>query len=362
MAAEDVSLPGYRRVKELLVQRITEGRMKPGERITSERSLAKSFGISRLTVSRAISELENDGILVRRRGSGTYVADWRSVGSRVKTGRIAVVLPNLTDRPSAEMVRGVTAAFQGTGFQTIPADSSNNTEQERELITSIRKDPVDGLIIMPVDNMLNISLFHEMTYSGPPFVFVNRFLAGVEADHVVTDHHHGAFQATSWLIERGHKRIAYLTIFNSRSTVVVQRLQGYLDALTHAGIPHDPELLCPPSVYEHRTLSYKHALAYVRGLQEPATGVFAMNDTVVACALQAVADLGLKMPGDLEMAAFYDKDMPEGQDLQFMRVIQPNFDMGRLAAETLLDAIENPHAHRIRREQLRPSLAFGVSL
>ncbi|MDO8683483.1 MAG: GntR family transcriptional regulator [Armatimonadota bacterium] len=363
MNINESALPGYRRVKQILFQQITEGGLKPGDRIISERALAESLGISRLTVSRAIGELVNEGLLKRRHGSGTYVADWRSRTPTVKTGHIGLVLPHTTDVPSSELIRGVTTALRGTGYHTIFADSGNKLEQEAELLNSLRKDQVDGLIIMPVDHVADIPIFQEMTYSGLPFVFVDRFVPNVECDYVVTDNHWASFQATKWLIERGHQRIAHFTIFNSKSSVVCQRLQGYFDALTHFGIPHDPDLLCPPSVYEHRVLAYKHALSYVRNLPEPATAVFAMNDTVVWSTLQAVADLGLRMPEDVEMAGFFDSGGHVGINASFLKVVQPFFEMGRTAAEILIDAINNRGEHEIQRKQLKPSLvASGVPL
>jgi GntR family transcriptional regulator, arabinose operon transcriptional repressor len=356
---EESVLPGYRRVKQMLVQQITEGRMRPGDRITSERALAESLGISRLTVARAIGELVNDGLLIRRRGSGTYVADWRRKTQETRTGQIGLVLPHTTDIPSSELIRGVTAALRDSGMHTIFADSGNDCAEEASLLSTLRRDKVDGLIIMPVDHVVNIPIYHEMAYAGMPFVFVDRYLPTVDCDYVVTDNHWGAYQATKWLIERGHRRIAHFTVFNSRSSVVCQRQQGYFDALSQYGIPHDSDLICPPSVYEHRVLSYKHALAYIRSLEDPATAVFAMNDSVVWATLQGAADIGLKLPEDMELAGFFDGGSRIGVSAPFLKVSQVSYDIGRIAAEALLDAIEKGSEHEIRKLTLKPSLVYS---
>ena len=359
MNTEEPSLPGYRRVKQLLVQQVTEGRMKPGDRITSERALADSLGVSRLTIARAIGELVLEGLLVRRRGSGTYVADWRRRAQENRTGQIGLILPHTTDVPSSELIRGVTAALRDSGLHTILADSSNEHAQEASLLSSLRRDRVDGLIIMPVDGVHNIPIYHELTYAGIPFVLVDRYLPAVDCDYVVADNHWGAFQATQWLIEHGHRRIAHFTVFNSRSSSVCQRQQGYLDALSHHDIPRDADLICPPSVYEHRVLAYKHALAYVRGLEDPATAVFAMNDSVVWATLQGAADLGLKLPQDMELAGFFDSGSRIGVTAPFLKVSQPSFDMGRIAAEALLDAIDTGMEHQTCKLSLKPSLDYS---
>jgi DNA-binding LacI/PurR family transcriptional regulator len=272
-----------------------------------------------------------------------------------------LVLPHTNDIPSSELIRGITAALRETGYHTIFADSGNALEQEAELLGSLKKDQVDGLVIMPVDHLANIPLYQELCYSGVPFVFVERYLPSVDCDYVVTDNHWGAFEATKWLIDRGHQRIAHFTIFNSKSTVVCQRQQGYFDALTHFGLTHDPDLICPPSVYEHKALSYKHALAYVHSLRDPATAVFAMNDSVVWSTLQSVTDMGLQMPGDIELAGFFDGGGHACVNAPFLKVTQPSFEMGRQAAEILLDTINSGANREIQRRQLRPELVFDES-
>lgn len=68
------SLPAFQRIKEFLLAEIHNGRWQPGDLILSESALVKQFGVSRMTVNRAVSELTKEQVLTRRQGSGTYVA------------------------------------------------------------------------------------------------------------------------------------------------------------------------------------------------------------------------------------------------------------------------------------------------
>lgn len=85
------SLPVYHQVHLVLSQRIREGLYPPGERFPSEFELAAKFNVSRVTVRRALAQLEEDGLIVRRRGAGTFVAE-RNVDAR---GPIAGEVDNL---------------------------------------------------------------------------------------------------------------------------------------------------------------------------------------------------------------------------------------------------------------------------
>ncbi len=68
------SLPAFQRIKEFLLAEIQQGRWKPGDLILSESALVKQFGVSRMTVNRAVNELTKEQVLTRRQGAGTYVA------------------------------------------------------------------------------------------------------------------------------------------------------------------------------------------------------------------------------------------------------------------------------------------------
>lgn len=80
---DDSSTPLYRQLKTLLLEKISEGKLQPGDQIPTEHELCKAFSISRTPVRQALKELVNEGVLSRRQGSGTFVGDINKLGIKL---------------------------------------------------------------------------------------------------------------------------------------------------------------------------------------------------------------------------------------------------------------------------------------
>lgn len=83
------STPIFQRIKDYLVSEIASGRWKEGDLVPSEQALVRQFGVSRMTVNRAVRELTAEQVLVRRQGSGTYVAPQKYQATLVEIRNIA---------------------------------------------------------------------------------------------------------------------------------------------------------------------------------------------------------------------------------------------------------------------------------
>ncbi len=85
------SVPAFQRIKDYLLAEIQQGRWQPGDLIPSETALTRQFGVARMTVNRAVRELTNEQVLVRRQGSGTYVAEPKYQATLLSIRNIAAV-------------------------------------------------------------------------------------------------------------------------------------------------------------------------------------------------------------------------------------------------------------------------------
>ena len=331
----------YQQVREILRQEIINQNMKPGERLATERELAERFSVSRFTVCRALSALVQEGVLVRQQGNGTFVANWRErpMGSRTHTIALAIPLLNNMRMPG-EIVKGAAHAMRQRDYTMVFADTRNSSLIEAREIEKMRRDKVDGIILWPVDMDPNIELFKQMLYSGPPFILVDRYFEETPCDCVITDNFWGAYEATRLLIERGHRRIAHFTAVLTTNSAIIHRRQGYEKALSDHGIAVDPDLICPPMVFEE-TISYRHSLAYLRERSEPVTAIFALNDPFAWATYRGLQEMGLSVPGDVEIATFFDETTEMGgMDVPFIKVVQPKYEIGLRAGEVLLDRID----------------------
>jgi len=347
----------HQQVRETLRQEIIAQSMKPGQQVATERELAERFGVSRFTVCRALSALVQEGMLVRQQGKGTFVANRRERLTVANTHTIALAIPLLSHmRMPAEVVKGVSRALTQKDYRLVFADTRDSATAEVQEIEKLRREKVDGLIIWPSDIDQDKVVFRELLYTGPPFVLVDRFFEDIPTDFVATDNAWGAYQATKALIGRGHRRIAHLTAVVTTNTTVLHRRQGYEKALADHGIQVDPNLVCPPVIRESG-INYKHTIAFLRQEPEPITAIFSLNDAFAWAAYHALQELGLNVPGDVEIATFFDEtEEMDGMDIPFVRVVQAKYEMGLRAGEILLDRIEGVGGCKPVQVFLKPTI------
>jgi DNA-binding LacI/PurR family transcriptional regulator len=270
---------------------------------------------------------------------------------------VGLIIPLLRNmRIPGEIVKGAAHTMHQRDYKLVFADTRNSSQIEAREIEQRRREHIDGLMIWPVDQDPNLEIFKELLYTGPPLVMIDRYFEDIPCDHVVTDNHWAAYEVTSRLIARGHRRIAHFTALTSHNTALSDRRNGYEKALTDHGIHVDPDIICPPMQY-HGSISFKHTIAYLRNMADPITAVVTVNDPYAWATYRAIQDIGLSVPDDMEIASFFDElGANEGQDVPFIRIVQSTYEIGLRAGEVLLDRINGHGGPEPIRIALKPTI------
>jgi LacI family transcriptional regulator len=189
-----------------------------------------------------------------------------------------------------------------------------------------------------------------------PIILIDRTAPNINAPLVSVDNRGGGYQATRYLIELGHRRIAVLTGLDIISTQHL-RLQGYKDALAEANIPVDEHLVirADPRVYHNPphlsnsavkpasnqkvTSNAYQTLQKLFELPNPPTAVFVTNNQVTLGTLQALREKNLACPKDVSLVSFDDHDWASLFSPPLTVVRQPIYQLGRTAAELLMKLI-----------------------
>jgi len=330
----------YHQIREILRREVIE-QMLPGDRVAAERDLAGRFDANRATVSRAIASLVSEGLLVRRVGRGTFVADGEQAARRAKTRSVGLVMPYISGEFPAGIIRSAVRSLRDRSHKTVLFDSEDSIHAEAAELERLAQEGLDGALVMPVEKRDNIPLLHRIARLGLPLVFLDRKPLGLEADLVASDNFRGAYEATTRLIERGHTRIAHFTwLIERQCTSIAERRRGYEQALMDNGIEPDSELICPPAAFPDESKFFKFAIAYLRQGPKPLTAVFALHDEFVLRAIAAAVGLGLRIPEDIEVAGFFDGSFHPVEDVPILKVVQRQDEIGRAAAELLIQRTE----------------------
>ena len=313
------------RLLELLEAEIAAGRFGAGEAIPSQTDMAKEYGVSVTTVREALSALSQQGLIEKIQGKGAFLTEKALYGEKpVKNGIFAVVFQQIayemmsTTSPRSMPFYG--PVFQGLEAMTrkIGVDICLCPTQSDELPRLIRERKVDGAIIIGHAP----AIIKQIKEVGVPVIAFGAFSDLTHS--VMADDRDGARQATKYLWDLGHRRIAFLGAEDLEKRPGKLRLQGYLEAMRELGatvrdewveqdlwIPHTTPLLpclgcgrCTACI-GWDTMKSKNGITS-RTSELPFTGLVCHNDaTAMGVIAQAKAD-GFEVPRDFSVIGFDD--------------------------------------------------------
>ena len=204
--------------------------------------------------------------------------------------------------------------------------------QEDELIRAYLSRGVDGIVIAPA---VGDSIALREAARRVPVVLVDRDVEGLDADVVLADNHGAAVRAVGYLIDLGHRRIAYATDVPDK-TSSRERLAGFHDAFSQAGLTSDPSLVW---VTDYHTNGAERALRRLITRHRP-TALLCSEGSITLGALRAIQGVGLRIPDDLSLIGFDQLDWSSATQPPLTVVEQQARRMGAVAADLLLRRLQ----------------------
>jgi LacI family transcriptional regulator len=264
-----------------------------------------------------------------------------------KSGTIGLVLPDLTNPLFPPIVRGIEDVLSPAGYSALIVNTDNDSEREKQQITSLRSRQVEGLIVATA--LLEHPLLEQLHAQGVRMVQVNRRAEGLDVPSITPDDARGVELAVQHLADLGHRRIAHLAGPQSTSTGVI-RARAFHNAVRARGLDDDPDLVvaCDRWSEEAGALAMRKVLD--SGVELSA--VVAGNDLIALGCYDVFAERGIACPADVSVVGF--NGMPFLDKLQpaLTSVTIPHHQIGVEAARMLLEAIND--ADRPARSVLLP--------
>src|SRR3989454_2683019 len=235
-------LPLYYQVYASLLQRIQGGEFPPGSFLPAERQLTEDYGVSRITVIKALNELSREHHIKRQQGRGTVVTH-PTERPPTERGSIAFICHVLDHPYLFHVLMGIarTAAENHRNLQVISSYDTDDVEA-RHVKEAIALN-VEGIIVFPHHRYQNQALYEELQRARFPLEMVDRYYPQIDTDRVVFNDETAANQLVSRLIARGRRRIAVISYFEVEATSVNHRLSGYRRALQQWGLPYHDDLI-----------------------------------------------------------------------------------------------------------------------
>jgi GntR family transcriptional regulator, arabinose operon transcriptional repressor len=363
----------HRRIYLELLAAISHGKYKEGQRLPSEAQLVRQFKASRPTVTRALLELQHEGLVERRAGSGTFVRQTRTSPGRL-FGLIVHKLgeTEIFDPICRELVKSAQAG--GHSVLWSASDAARSTESEVEAICAqYEQRKVSGIFLAPAEvdahaAQINQHLLATLEQAKIAVVLLDRdfheYPERSPYDLVGIDNRRAGYLAADHLLELGCKRVAFLHRPNSAETVR-SRIAGYLDALQRRGAEVDPSLICECDPSDEATVR-----RLVHGSKTEA--IICANDLTAATLMNTLDNLGVHIPEEVRIVGIDDVRYASLLRVPLTTVHQPCRAIGRNAVLAMIERLAHPempprdirlHCHLVVRKssgtELRKSAIQG---
>jgi DNA-binding LacI/PurR family transcriptional regulator len=342
----------YSRIKQDITEAIRSGELAEGTRVPSEIELVEKYGVARHQTRQALRDLEMAGWLVRRRGSGTYVAPGAPVGAMAGVRRnktVALVFPRMS-RYMRDVSAGFIQSMSDSGFDVITYNLCSKPDEASEAayLKRVHESGIAGLVAWIEYNSPDVrQLLADMRVRRFPIVQVDRYLPDVEADFVVSDNEDLGYRLTKALIDRGHRVIAFGGVMRRDVSSVRDRMAGYEKALRDASLPFEEAYIGNIASYEGSNIS--NALAHLMARRERPTAIVCAHDRSASCVSTELSALGYRVPEDVELAAVDDQSPEALSGLPMLAMSQCGYEVGSQCAEVLLARIGDPERPIERR-------------
>ncbi len=313
------------------------------------KEVAQKAGVSIATVSRVFnnSALVSQSTIKHVQNiarSLHYVpnASARSL-SRRKSDTFGMILPDLFGEFFSEVIRGADQTAQKHSYNVLLSSSHNNPEEIEEALTAMR-GRVDGIIIM--SPQISADTLHNNLPKTLPVILLNCIVEDDSFDSIVIDNFNGAYQITEHIIQHGHNRIAVIrgAIDNYEAD---ERLRGYRCAIAKSGCETSADLEFKGDFSEEAGYDIAHSI--LKTSPRP-TAVFASNDSMAIGALKSFHDNDIVVPDDIALIGFDDIPISRYVKPSLTTVHVPINEMGILAVERLISAVEGKNINK--KEQI----------
>jgi DNA-binding LacI/PurR family transcriptional regulator len=322
---------------------ISSGRYRSGGRLPSEAELVRKFSVSRMTVVKAIRQLQQEGLLVRRPGSGTFAANSTPDASMV----FGLLIPDLGQTEIFEpicrgMVRSPLAAKHSLSWGQTLSTGEHSGEEAEQLCYRYIEQKVSGVFFAPQEfgpsrQDVNGRILRALDKADIPVILLDRCVLKYPErsryDLIGLDNRRAGYIVTDHLIRQGGRHIAFFSRKGSAETVD-DRIAGYHEALYHHELPIARDLLVRGDATDK---AFVKSVLNTRKIDS----IMCANDLTAANLMQTLLGLGVRIPEDIRIAGVDDVKYAKLLPIPLTTFQQPCAEIGAVSMSAMLERIKN---------------------
>jgi LacI family transcriptional regulator len=262
------------------------------------------------------------------------VAKWFRTG---KTQTFGLIIADISNPFFGRLGREIEREASRKGYKIILCSSDENPEKSGEQLEMLIKSQVDGLIIAPPGG--SNAQIESLSKMKIPYVLIDRYFSEIDSNYIIIDNYAASYRATSHLLNKGYRKIAYLAI-NDELITMHNRTEGFLQAMRDAGIgsPENNVVYLP---FSHEKKDVGKAIRQLLSVNKRVEGIFFSSSKIGLMGLEVITESGVKVPDDLVVVSFDDPDYFKICFSPVTAIAQPLEKMGRKAVQILVREIES---------------------
>lgn len=360
----------YEQIYTYLKQEIQSGNYKTGDLLPTEQELTTQFGVSRMTTNRALQLLNSEGLIVRKAGIGTFVAE-QPVSNRMRDTQavyelttfgpnakvtpmyrnIGFVIPFLTHSFGPELLAEIERELHEQGITLSVACSYGSQATEEEVVERLIATGTQGLIVCPVNGEFYNPAILRLHVNNFPIVLVDKQLPGIPVPFVTSDNTTAARDLTEHLLGLGHRSIVFFSPEWKGTSTLSERRDSFVATLTEHGIEHQEtyDLRTIPWTKMEDGLDVAQLSTIMQFLNEhpEVTAVFATDDQLAEYWLEAARRCGKRVPDELSIVCF-DGPSPKPAHWSYSCVLQNQAIMAREAVALVCELMNAGPSANVR--------------
>jgi LacI family transcriptional regulator len=313
------------------------------------KEIAVKLNISTTTASKAlkgysdVSETTRNAVLKLAKELN-YTPNPIAVNLRTKQTKIlGVIIPTVVHQFFSKVIDGIIAEAEKNGYLVITLQSNENLAFEKKQLELLYQKRVDGILISLSNETNNFEHINKIINNNIPVVLFDKISKVLHCSKVYINDKQAAYNAVTHLIKKGYKRIAHF-----RGSLVPQnsidRFLGYKKALEDNGIKYDPSIVYLCDNNDDFNDGFKNAQLLLQKNQH-VDAIFAITDLIAVGILKCFNENNVKIPKDIAVFGFSDWFIASVVSPTLSSVKQPSFEMGRKAAEILINEIKQVNKH-----------------
>lgn len=308
------------------------------------KDIAKALNLTSSTVSRALNDnpriSENTKQAVKQMAKElNYEPNYLASALRKgKSNLVGLIIPRANSYFFSSVVKAIGDRLSMEGYNIIITQSNESYEKECKNIETLLYTQVDGVIASLANETVILDHYEKIKNKGIPLVIFDRGEDNLNVDYIGIDDYLSSFKVVEHLVQQGCKRIAHIGGYK-HTRIYQNRIEGYIDALKKYNLPIEDDLIFECNL---KTEDGREAMHKLLSIKNRPDAVYAAGDFAALGALQVLQENDIAIPGEVAVVGFSNEPFTSLITPSITSIEQHSEDIGRLAAETFLDRVNQP--------------------